>query len=143
MSDLREALGKEADRYFLDTETHYNCAETVLSVMSGYYGIGCEVIPGIAKPFGGGYASTRRFVCGGVSGGMMAIGIKEKNDPSAVARELLDFIEKKYGSLVCAAILDIDFDNPEQVAREKEPKRYSICSPLLKDVCVWIAERLG
>ncbi|MBN1685654.1 MAG: C_GCAxxG_C_C family protein [Spirochaetales bacterium] len=143
MSELTEKLGKQVDRYFIDKEKDYNCAETVLTVMSSYFGIGDDVIPSIAKPFGGGYASTHRFVCGGVSGGLMAIGIKEKKDPAAVARELIAFIKEKYGSIICNEILSIDFDNAKQVAREKEPKRNTICYPLLKDICGWIAERLG
>ena len=143
LSELRDELSKEVDRYFIQKEKNYNCAETVLTVMSNYFGVDAEIIPSIAKPFGGGYASTHRFVCGAVSGGVMAIGLKEKKDPAAIARELLDFVSDKYGSIVCDEILDIDFDDEEQVAREKEPKRNTICYPLLKDICVWVAERLA
>jgi len=142
MSDLREKLTKEVDRYFIEKEKDYNCAETVLTVLSAHFDIGCDIIPSIAKPFGGGLGSTHRFVCGGVSGGIMAIGIKEKKDPSAVARELIAFVKQKYGSIICSGILSIDFDDADQVAREKDPKRITICYPLLKDICVWVAERL-
>ncbi len=143
MVHAKDELEKQVDRYFLQKEKNYNCAETVLTVMSSYFEVDDELIPSIAKPFGGGVASTHRYVCGAVSGGVMTIGIREKNDPAAVARELLDFVREKYGSIVCDEILSIDFDDPEQVAREKEPKRLTICYRLLKDICAWIAERFA
>ena len=142
MSDVQKKMSSLVEKYFWDGEKRHNCAATVLLVMAEYYSIKNELIPSIANAFGGGYAGTHRSVCGGVSGGLMVIGIKVDSKPGDVGQEMLDFITKGYGSFVCDKILDIDFDNEDQVAREKDPKRLSICTPMLKDICVWLAERL-
>jgi hypothetical protein len=142
MSDLQETMSSLVDKFFWDSEKKHNCAATVLLAMAEYYGIKNELIPSIANAFGGGYAGTHRSVCGGVSGGLMVIGIKVDTKPGDIGQEMLSHVTGKYGSFVCDKILGIDFDDKDQVAREKDPKRLSICTPMLRDICVWLAERL-
>ncbi len=122
---------------------NYNCAQTVLLSMSKYFSMESEELEHIAAPFGGGLCGTRVSVCGAVSGGLMFIGLKEKNSSRATAsgQHLIAFVEEKYGHRCCEKILDIDFSDDEQVAREKKAKGKTICTPLIKDICSWLAER--
>ena len=142
MSDLNDKLGKLVDKYFWNGTSGYNCAATTLLVLSEHFGIRNDLIPAVAQAFGGGYADTHRSVCGALSGGLMAIGIMKKDKPHELGQEMLAHVKDKFGSWNCDDILDIDFDDEQQVNREKDPKRISICTPLLKDLCVWLAERL-
>lgn len=119
----------------------YNCAQTVLICTSKYFGIDNHILKDISAPFGGGLCGIRVSVCGAISGGIMFIGIKEDGDKTAAGRELLEFVEGKYGSLNCNKILDIDFNNEEQVKKEKGEKLKSICNPLVKDICSWLIDR--
>lgn len=56
-----------------------NCAETVLSVMCAYWDLDAPFVPRIATAFGGGLAATRG-VCGALTGGLMAIGLRLGRD---------------------------------------------------------------
>jgi hypothetical protein len=102
-----------------------------------------EIWHKIAGPFGGGLCGTHISVCGAVSGGLMVVGLKEKCDVdiNIAGQAFLDFVEEKYGSIYCNKILDIDFDNQGQVDREKDKKGVSICTPLIIDICEWLAEK--
>ena len=123
--------------------SRYNCAQTVLLSMAKYFEMEDELLEHVAAPFGGGLCGTRISVCGAVSGGIMFLGLKERNGAasSSAGQELLKFVEEHYGHRCCDAILDIDFSDADQVAREKAAKGKSICTPLIKDICLWIAER--
>lgn len=134
----KELLKQRCDDYFNNGK---NCAQTVLLTMADYFDIQNDLFADISAPFGGGLAGTHTSICGGVSGGLMVIGLLEKEDKSAVGQELLKYVEENFNSCICDKILDIDFTNEEQVAAEKEPKRQSICSPMLVSICEWLADR--
>lgn len=122
----------------------YNCAQTVLSCAASYFDMDSDIYKNIAASFGGGLCGSRISVCGAVSGGIMFIGLKETGEgtsPSDVGKELIAFVEEKYGHRCCDKILDIDFNDKEQVAREKSTKGKSICIPMMKDICHWLVEK--
>lgn len=121
----------------------YNCAQTVLMCMAEYFGLQNKLLKDISAPFGGGLCGTRKSVCGAISGGVMFIGLKEKDKikSNAAGQKLLDFIKDKYDNINCDKILDIDFNNKEQATKEKEQKKQTICLPLIKDICSWLVDR--
>jgi len=64
----------------------YNCAQSVLSTMFEYWNGKNELIPKIATAFGGGIGRCGS-VCGALTGGVMALGIKYgTNEPSLERR---------------------------------------------------------
>lgn len=132
---------KRADDLF-NCEKGRNCSQTTLLVMAEYFDIDDERLADIAAPFGGGLCSTHGSVCGAISGALMLIGLKA-DDKNAIGQELLNYINEKYGTLMCNEILDIDFSDEEQVKAEKGPKKLSICTPFIVDICGWLADRLG
>ncbi len=122
-------------------EGGYNCSQTVLTSMADYFELDCDLLKDISAPFGGGLSGIRVSVCGAISGGLMVVGLMEKGDKSEAGRELIGFVKDKYKDINCDCILDIDFNDKVQVQEEKEIKSQSICAPLLKDVCIWLADK--
>ncbi len=119
----------------------YNCAQTVLMCMMEYYEKENDLWQNIAAPFGGGLCGSHISVCGAISGGLMVIGIMDKENKSKTGAELLEFVKSKYGYINCDKILDINFDDEDQVTREKSAKSRTICLPMIKDICLWLADR--
>ena len=119
-----------------------NCAQTVLLAMSKYFGKENEsLLKNISSAFGGGLSGIRVSVCGAVSGGIMVVGLMENGDIYGAGQELIEYVNRKRGNINCDGILDIDFNDKEQVAREKAEKKDSICTPLIENVCAWLADR--
>lgn len=113
--DLQEAL---ISRF----STGYNCAETVISVLSEALDIECSCIPRIATGFGAGFG-RKGEVCGAINGAVMAIGLVYGRDNSAdkeakekvyaLVSRLLDSFEKEFGSVLCRDITGCDLSTPE------------------------------
>ncbi len=119
----------------------YNCAQTVATSMADFFSKESDMLKEISEPFRGGLAGIRVSVCGAVSGGLMIIGLMEKGDKAEAGREFIAFVESKYKSINCDRILDIDFNDNVQVLEEMKIKKQSICLPLIKDICLWLAEK--
>lgn len=93
----------------------YNCAQSVLSAFCEDLNFDRETALKLATGFGAGMA-RRQEVCGAVSGGIMAIGLKFGRglaDEKAVAEntyllvgEFMKRFSDKYGSCLCRVLLD-------------------------------------
>lgn len=100
------------------------CSESVLLAVSDYLESRNELIPKIASGFGAGMGG-RGLICGALSGGIMALGLKfgrtnvEKQEitPYWFALELLDQFERKFGYLTCRELTGCDFTT--EVGRKK------------------------
>jgi C_GCAxxG_C_C family probable redox protein len=135
----KDELKLLADEYY----SNHNCAQAVVLTMAEYFDMKNDILEHVAAPFGGGLCATRVSVCGAVSGGVMFLGLYERDGAKSMAAgsELIKFVEERYGHRCCDMILDIDFNNEAQVKAQKDKKRETICAPLIRDICVWIAER--
>jgi len=142
----KQLFEEGVEKYFWKSTPGNNCAETAVQVMCDYYGLSKETVLKAAAAFGGGLSGARVSVCGAVSGALMIIGLRTAKEaavsPTEKGMQLLNYIREKYGSWNCCELLDIDFSDEEQVAREKEQKRRDICTPLLIDVCEWLAKNV-
>jgi len=91
------------------------CSESVLLAVSNWLEIRSELIPRIATGFGAGIGG-RGSVCGAISGGIMALGLKfGRNDtkkketkPYWFASELLRRFEKEFGCTMCRELTQCD-----------------------------------
>ena len=93
----------------------YNCAQSVLSVFCEDLNFDKDAALKLATGFGAGMA-RRQEVCGAVSGGIMAIGLKFGRglaDERAAAEntyllvgEFMKRFTDKYGSCLCRVLLD-------------------------------------
>jgi C_GCAxxG_C_C family probable redox protein len=101
-------------------ESGYYCSEAVLTAIAESQGIQSDLIPRIATGFGAGVARTGRM-CGALSGAICGLGLAfGRNQPSespdklyAAIQKLLADFEKKYGTLNCRALINIDLTTPE------------------------------
>jgi C_GCAxxG_C_C family probable redox protein len=93
----------------------YNCAQSVLFAHAPELGLDCETALKVACGLGAGMA-RRGEVCGAVTGGILAIGLKHgrggQDDRSATERtyqktlELMTRFEQRHGSCWCRKLLD-------------------------------------
>ena len=102
-----EQLSQKAITYF---QSGYNCAQSVLLTLSEYIDPDSknELIPKIATGFGGGIGGCGS-VCGALTGGVMAVGIKygtneigveKRASAYANAQALYKQFESQHGSVL-------------------------------------------
>jgi len=101
----------------------FNCSQSVSSVFAEKLNIDKETIIKAAGGFGGGIGSSGNM-CGAVTGGIIAIGLKyssvnsEDTEAKKHVRELAkDFMKSfagQFGSVDCKQILGYDFSKPEE-----------------------------
>jgi C_GCAxxG_C_C family probable redox protein len=101
----------------------YNCAQAVLYSFCDDLRFNKDVALKMACGFGAGMA-RKQEVCGAISGGILAIGLKhgrgERQDRTVTeetygkVRELMARFESKHGSCICRALLNgCDLNTPE------------------------------
>lgn len=130
----------------------YNCAQAVLFAFAPDLGLDPDVALRLACGFGGGIA-RRQEVCGAVSGGVIALGVKygrgEGQDKALTAEtyarvsDLLSTFEGVHGTHICRDLLGgIDLSTPEgqrQFVGSDLPVR--VCQPCVRTVVATL-ERL-
>ena len=85
LTDDKSIYVKEAIEHF---KTGYNCAQSVLLTMQKFWKIDSPLEPKVVSIFGGGIG-RRGSVCGALTGGATAIGVKYgTNTPISAEREL-------------------------------------------------------
>ena len=133
----------------------YNCAQAILYTFAPKYGLDPEMALKLATGLGAGMC-RRGEVCGAVSGGILALGLKfgrgGQDDRSAteqtyrLADELMSRFEKRHGSCICRVLLEgSDLRTPEGQARVKEKDMlHNTCLPCVRtvaeEVCTLIAK---
>jgi C_GCAxxG_C_C family probable redox protein len=116
----KNLLCEKAVKHFLED---YNCAQSVLLTMFEYWNGENELIPKIATAFGGGIGRCGS-VCGALTGGVMALGIKYgTNEPSLEkrleaykkAQEFYKQFERQHGSVLCREIIGYNLSDPKEL----------------------------
>ena len=120
-----KAISERAAKCF---ESDFNCAESVLMSLAESIGVRSELIPKIATAFGGGIG-RRGSVCGALTGGVIAIGLKfgrskakdtkRREESYQKALELFKRFEKEFGSALCYDLIRLDLTTPEGRERIK------------------------
>jgi C_GCAxxG_C_C family probable redox protein len=139
-------LCEKAVKKFLEG---YNCAQSVLSTMCEFWNIRSELIPKIAAPFGGGIG-LRGSVCGALTGGVMAIGIKYgDNEPLSKNRlkayELAGIVykefEKRHGTVLCRELIGYKLSNSEDLEKAEKARVFEKkCVNFVKTMVETLAE---
>ncbi len=91
------------------TERHYNCAQSVVVPFAKDAGIDEETAYRVASNFGGGMKMGS--VCGAVTGGLMALGLLGKDDPSDANAFCRRIRENHAGCLMCRDLLRINAEH--------------------------------
>ncbi len=108
----------------------YNCAQSILYAYGPELGLDGEAALKVATGLGGGMGGSGE-VCGAVTGGILALGLKYGRggqQEKAVAQqcykrtlELMQAFERVHGSCICRTLLDgIDLRTPEGMQQFKE-----------------------
>jgi C_GCAxxG_C_C family probable redox protein len=126
-------------------QSGYNCAQSVLLTLYEQMNPVSknELIPKIATGFGGGIGRCG-FVCGALTGSIMAVGIKYgSNDPGvekraiayATAQVLLKQFERRHGTVFCRDLIKLDLSNPQEVAKARRERVFEkVCTNLIETV---------
>jgi C_GCAxxG_C_C family probable redox protein len=127
----------------------YNCAQSVLLAMFEHWNGKDELIPKIATGFGGGIGRCGS-VCGALTGGVMALGIKYgANEPSLekrlktyeLARKFYKRFEKQHGSVLCRELIGYDLSKPEEYEKAKKAKVFETkCTDFVKKAVETLVE---
>lgn len=133
----------------LFNEEKWSCSESVLLAMAKYWGIESPQIPCIATPFRGGLCGTQQ-VCGAVSGGLMAIGIRLGRVNSAEdgklcvakGKEFMAWAKAEFGTLGCRELTGLDFADEEQHKLFQQQRRGEVCVPMVSRCCLWLAQNV-
>lgn len=107
-------------------EEGFNCAESVLLTVASEWGVCSDLIPRIATAFGGG-VGRQGYVCGALSGGVIAIGLKYGRDKAAdiserdksytLVRELFKRFKEEFGSINCRELIGLDLTTSEGIQK--------------------------
>lgn len=123
----------------------YNCAQSVLWAFASRLNLDTETALKIACGFGAGMG-RREEVCGAVTGGIMALGLKfgrgEAQDRSATelayakTQELMRQFEARHGSCICRRLLNgCDLNTEAGRASFKEQDLlHKTCEPCVRTV---------
>lgn len=125
--DKKAVLCEKAVSYFNEG---YNCAQSVLLAMSEHWKCKNELVPKIATGFGGGIGRCGS-ICGALTGGVMAIGIKYgTNEPSTEKRlksyeltqTLYERFEKRHASVLCCELIGYRLSNAVELEKARREK---------------------
>ena len=123
----KNVLCEKAATRFLEG---YNCAQSVLLTMFEHWNGENELIPKIATAFGGGIGRCGS-VCGALTGGVMALGIKYgTNEPLLekrlkvykLAQKFYKRFEKQHGSVLCRELIRYDLSVPEELEKARRAR---------------------
>lgn len=117
--------------------TGYNCAQAVLYAACDQLHVDKDIALKMACGFGAGMGREQE-VCGAVSGGILAIGLKhgrgegetrsKTDDTYARVRAFMDAFRDRHGSVVCRELLGCDLRTPEG-------QRYFKDNDLIRQTC--------
>jgi len=125
LMNAANSLSETATKHFKDG---YNCSQSVLLTMAEYWKCKDELIPKVATAFGGGMARCGS-VCGALTGGLMAIGIKYGTNEPPMGKETRAYelgetfyrrFEKQNGSVMCRELIGLDLSDTEQRKKARE-----------------------
>ena len=131
----------------------YNCAQAVLYAYGPDLGLDTETALKVATGLGGGMGG-RGEVCGAVTGGILALGLRYGRggqEEKAVAQqayqktlELMAAFERVHGSCMCRTLLGgCDLRKPEGMQQFKEQDlHHKVCAGCVRTVGEILAEML-
>jgi C_GCAxxG_C_C family probable redox protein len=96
-------------------EKGFLCSESVLLAVGQWLSVRSNLIPKVATGFGAG-VGRHGSVCGAISGGVIALGlkfgrakpVKADKPPHWFAKELVDRFEKEFGHIECRDLTGCD-----------------------------------
>jgi C_GCAxxG_C_C family probable redox protein len=130
----------------------YNCAQSVLSVLSPELGLNQDIAMKLASPFGSGIAYMQE-TCGAVTGALMAIGLKygkgengtteDKERAYDFSRHFLTEFKQERGSICCRTLMEgLDMSTPEGMAEIGKRKLFQLKCAHHVQTAITIAQKI-
>ena len=111
-----------------DSDSGYNCAQSVLKQYCEALGLSSDVAMRLASGFGGGMRMGR--TCGAITGGIMALGLKfgftqpgdslSKERLESIISTYITDVKNRLGTCDCNDLMGIDVTIPEVRRQAKE-----------------------
>lgn len=124
-------LKKRAEELHHTLEPHYNCAQATFIPFAEEQGLDHHAAYRLAAQFGSGM--RRGSVCGAVTGGLMALGLRGAD--SHTAAEFQRLFKERTGALDCAQLL--------QNAKERGEERKAHCDCMVLTAVALVEELTG
>lgn len=142
---MNSACPSVAEERFL---AGYNCAQAVLYSLADELGIDRNTALKIACGFGAGIGRSQE-VCGAVSGGVMALGLKygrgegeEKSrteDTYRRTREFIAHFTRRHGSVQCRDLIGCNLQTPEgQQSFKDRDLLHTTCAQCVRTAAEWV-----
>jgi C_GCAxxG_C_C family probable redox protein len=120
----------------------YNCAQSVLFTMQKFWNVENPLEPKVVSAFGGGIG-RRGSLCGALTGGVIAIGLKygtnkpiveEREKAYSLALEFYNRFKKDCGGVLCRDLVGYDLTNPKELEKARN-------SNVFMEKCVHFIEK--
>lgn len=111
----------------------YNCAQSVLLATQEFWNVANPLEPKVASAFGGGIG-RRGSVCGALTGGVIAIGLRygtnnpvpeEREKAYLVALSFFNRFKKECGGILCRELIGYDLTDPEETEKARNSKVFA------------------
>jgi C_GCAxxG_C_C family probable redox protein len=143
-------MKNRAEQAVMNFEKGFNCSQAAFSVFAEDFGLDEKIAQKIASGFGGGIARGGD-ICGVVTGGIMALGLKffttegdiqqSKINIYEIVREFKKRFEKQHGSIICRELLGCDISTDEGFRQSQEKDLHNkICKGLVRDTVELLEE---
>ncbi len=127
----------------------YNCAQSVLLALSEDWNIRNELIPKVATGLGGGIGRSGS-VCGALTGGVLALGLKYgTNESSAEKRKeayekssrLYKRFRTEFGTVLCKELIGYDLSNPKELEEAQKADVFqNRCTNFIRQTAGFVEE---
>lgn len=124
-------MQKRAEALHHTDTPHYNCAQATLIPFAEALGLDHQTMYRVASQFGSGM--RRGSVCGAVTGGLMALGLRGADNHTAA--EFQRLFRERVGALDCAQLL--------QNAKERGEDRAAHCDRMVLTAVALVEELTG
>lgn len=146
MTELSDVARRAGDLF----ESGFNCTESILLAFAETKNIDCQAFPGIATGFCAGVSGTCGM-CGAVSGGVMAIGLRlgrntaedTNEDCYAAVQKFKRAFEAEFATDNCLALTGCDFSTQEGRDAFEEQNLNLRCRHIVEVAAEFAARTVG
>jgi len=127
----------------------FSCSQAVFSAYASRFGFDDETALKLASPFGGGIA-RQGYVCGAVTGALMALGLQTgsasletKNEAYKIPEEFVKRFEERYSTILCRQLIEYDLSKPDELQTARESGVFKTkCPEIVKEAAELVSEFL-
>ncbi len=124
----------------------YNCCQSVILPWAEALGQAPESLAPLGAGFGGGMGRLQE-ACGAFTGGVMVLGAHFAHDKELCyekVRSLGEAVKKRFGTLRCSGLLNIDMSDPDEYQKARRSGLFEeVCPRVIAFVTAFLEEEIG